>query len=326
MEPIFENIISVENLLSAWKEFVCGKRIRKDVLVFELNLMDNILDLHSDLKNKIYKHSGYEAFKINDPKPRDIHKATVRDRLLHHSIYRILYTYFDKKFIDDSYSCRINKGTHRAINRFQKFSRKVSKNYTKQAYVLKCDIRKFFASINQNILKNILDKHTKDKDILWLLNEVISSFHTEDKVNIGLPLGNLTSQLLVNIYMNEFDQYVKHSLKCKYYIRYADDFVVMADDLVYLKILKTKFALFLKSKLDLDLHPKKVFIKTVTSGVDFLGWINFATHRVLRTSTKRKMFRNIKLKTEDKKGNVVASYFGMLGWGNGWKLQEEIKK
>src|SRR3989338_4041739 len=151
----FEEIISIENLLLALKEFMRGKRNKKDVQEFQLRLMDNILSLHDDLKNRTYVHGGYHAFNLSDPKPRNIHKASVRDRLLHHAIYRILYPYFDKKFICDSYSCRINKGTHKAISRFRSFFRKVSKNHTRSCLVLKCDIRKFFANIDHNILKII---------------------------------------------------------------------------------------------------------------------------------------------------------------------------
>lgn len=154
----YDDIISVENLLETWKEFLRGKRNKKDVQEFQLNLMDNILALHWDLKNKLYKHGPYHAFNISDPKPRNIHKATVRDRLLHHAIYRILYPYFDKKFIHDSYSCRLNKGTHKALNRFNYFACKVSKNNTKQCFILKCDIKKFFASINHEVLINILNR------------------------------------------------------------------------------------------------------------------------------------------------------------------------
>jgi RNA-directed DNA polymerase len=152
----FDSIISTENLLLAWKEFVKDKKQKEDVQKFQLRLMDNIFNLHQDLQNKTYAHGEYKAFKINDPKPRDIHKASVRDRLLHHAIYRILYPFFNNKFIYDSYSCRIDKGTHRAIKRFEVFSRKVSKNNTKICWILKCDIRKFFASIDHNTLKKFL--------------------------------------------------------------------------------------------------------------------------------------------------------------------------
>lgn len=284
--------------------------------------MDNIFLLHSDLKNKSYSHSVYTAFKINDPKPRDIHKALVKDRLLHYAIYRVLYQYFDTKFIYDSYSCRSRKGTHKAMTRFEVFTQKVSKNNTRTCWVLKCDIKKFFASIDHQILKDILQKYIKDDDTLWLLSNIIDSFHTDMKHGIGLPLGNLTSQLLVNIYMNEFDQHIKHSLKLKYYIRYADDFVILSYNKHYLENLLPQISDFLTSKLKLNLHPDKVFIKTIASGVDFLGWVHFPTHRILRTATKKKMMRNLK-KNRYKKESV-ASYSGMLKWGNSYRLKKLI--
>lgn len=273
----YKDIIEIENLLLVWQEFLCGKSKKKDVEEFQLRLMNNIFNLNNDLKNKTYKHGEYKAFKMNDPKPRDIHKASVRDRLLHHAIYRILYPYFDTKFIYDSYSCRLEKGTHKALDRFKSFGNKVSKNNTKTCYVLKCDIRKFFASINHEILKSILKKYIEDKDILWLLSQIIDSFRTFTSLTLsrsdgkGLPLGNLTSQLLVNIYMNEFDQFVKRELKVKYYIRYADDFVVFGDDKEYLKNILKQMKEFLENNLKLQMHPDKVFIKTLSSGVDFLG-------------------------------------------------------
>lgn len=211
----YHDIISIENLLEAWREFKKGKKLRKDVQEFEFKLMENILSLHNDLAQKTYKHSEYTPFNISDPKPRNIHKAIVRDRLLHHAIYRILYTFFDRIFIADSFSCRLNKGTHKALNRFKEFVYKVSKNNTKTCWVLKCDIKKFFASIDHNS-RYIVVKYINDKDTNWLLNQVINSFYSTEPGK-GLPLGNLTSQLLVNIYMNEFDQYIKHRLKIKYY-------------------------------------------------------------------------------------------------------------
>ncbi len=321
----YDNIISTNNLLLAWNEFIKGKKKKIDVQEFQLRLMDNILQLYDDLKNKTYTHGGYKAFKINDPKPRDIHKALVRDRLIHHAIYKILYPYFDKLFIYDSYSCRLNKGTHKAIIRFEYFHRKVSKNNTKQCYVLKCDIKKFFASIDHEILKNILAKHIQDTDTLMLLSNIIGSFKVARQdlaTNIGLPLGNLTSQLLVNIYMNEFDQYVKHKLKAKYYIRYADDFVIISQDKDYLENIKIEISKFLNNNLELQLHPNKVFIKTIHSGVDFLGWVHFPTHRVLRTATKNRMYRN--LKKNGYKIESVASYVGILKWGNEYNLQQNI--
>jgi len=152
---IYKDIISTENLLNSWSEFVRGKKNKKDVAEFSLNLLDNIFKLHKDLRNKTYKHSDYEHFKISDPKPRDIHKASVRDRLLHHAICSIIKPYFDKKFIYDCYSSRDYKGAHRAMNGFRCFAGKVSKNHTKSCWVLKCDIRKLFATIASKILLSI---------------------------------------------------------------------------------------------------------------------------------------------------------------------------
>lgn len=314
----YNDIISLDNLLLAWKEFKKDKKSRIDVQVFERNLMRNILSLHQDLLTKTYRHGAYFAFNISDPKPRNIHKASVRDRLLHHAIYRILYPFFDKTFVNDSYSCRVGKGTHRALRRFEYFARKVSRNHTKTCWVLKCDIRKFFASIDQKILLDILNDYISEKDTVKLLSTVVESFQSTE-VGKGLPLGNLTSQLFVNIYMNELDQFVKHKLKAKYYIRYADDFVVLSRDKNELAILLQKIGDFLTERLMLSLHPNKVSIETFASGIDFLGWVHFPKHRALRTTTKRKMLASVNEKS-------AASYLGLLSHGNAYKLCKIIEK
>ena len=159
-----------------------------------------------------------------------------------------------------------------------------------------------------------------DKQIIWLINEVISSFHST-RLGVGLPLGNLTSQLFVNIYMNEFDRYIKHKLKAKYYIRYADDFVILSDNRKELENLVYTISEFLFENLKLQLHPNKVSIKTLNSGIDFLGWVNFPHHRVLRTTTKRRMIKRIK---ESPKPETLNSYLGLLGHGDAGKLEKEI--
>lgn len=296
------------------------KRHKLDVQEFSLRLMDNILALQTNLQNHTYRHGPYQAFKINDSKPRDIHKATVRDRLLHHAIYRILYPFFDKTFIADSYSCRVGKGTHKAISRFQEFGYKVSQNNTRTCWVLKCDIRKFFANIDQVVLLNILKTYIPDENILTLLREIIGSFYSTERGK-GLPLGNLTSQLLVNIYMNEFDQYMKHTLKAKYYIRYADDFVIFSEDKTWLEEQLVNIREFLLCTLQLELHPEKVFIKTLFSGVDFLGWVHFSDHRILRTATKRRMMRKL---ADNQSLETKNSYLGLLKWGNTEKIKRSL--
>ncbi len=289
---------------------------------FELHLMDNVLALHRELVTKTYVHGGYEAFRISDPKPRHIHKASVRDRLLHHALYRILYPFFDRTFIADSYSCRKDKGTHKAIKRFQEFGSRTSKNYTKTIFILKGDVRKCFASVNQAVLMNILKKRITDTGILWLLGRVIMSFDSGTP-GLGLPLGNLTSQLLINIYLNEFDQFMKHQVKAKCYIRYADDFVIFSHSKEELKNTLVLVDTFLKLNLRLELHPDKVFVKTLVSGVDFLGWIHFSDHRVFRTVTRKRMMKRIE--ELEGKTETVASYLGMLSHGNGRKLRRRIE-
>ncbi len=242
-----------------------GKKKRKDAQEFERDLMANIIKLHNDLAVMSYRHDGYEAFNMSDPKPRNIHKASIRDRVLHRALYRILYPFFDRTFISDSYSCR-------------------------------------------------------DDKILSLISVIVDSFSV--RAGTGLPLGNLTSQLFVNIYMNEFDQFVKHKLKTKYYIRYADDFVILSRDKSWLEELLFRVGDFLEERLKLSLHPDKVFIKTLSSGVDFLGWVHFPDHRVLRTATKRRMIRNIEIKNGNEA--TVQSYRGLLKHGNTHKIAQKL--
>lgn len=278
--------------------------------------MDNIFDLHYDLSNHTYKHGAYQQFKINDPKSRTIQKATVRDRLLHHAVHRKLYPFFDKKFIPKSYSCRNDKGMHRAVNQLRKYCYIVSQNNTKQCWILKCDIKKFFASVDQQTLMRILQKHILDKDTIGLLGEIIYGF----KPN-GLPLGNLTSQLFANVYLNKFDYLIKHKLKVKYYIRYCDDFVVFSENKNYLENLILQIKNFLQNDLKLMLHPEKIFIKTIYSGMDFLGWVNFSDHRVLRGKTRERIFKRLK---ENSSLETLNSYLGLLSHGNTEKIKRNI--
>lgn len=292
--------------------------------------MDNILQLHDDLvtagggtqpgavANGCYQHGDYERFHIADPKPRLIHKASVRDRLLHHAVYRVLYPFFDRTFIADSYSCRNEKGTHKALERFERMSNQVGHNNHRTVWVLKCDVRKFFASIDQQKLLEVLRQYIPDKRIIALLQNIIESFSISP--GQGLPLGNLTSQLLVNVYMNEFDQFIKHDLKIKNYIRYADDFVLLSENHRQLELLLPRIRQFLEKDLKLSLHQNKVSITSLASGIDFLGWVHFPTHRILRTATKRGMLRRIQ---EHAVPETLQSYLGLLCHGNTHKVQQE---
>ncbi len=301
--------------------------------MFACRLIDNIIALHNDLANRIYRHGRYKERHLWDPKHRLIHVASVRDRVLHHAIYRVLYPFFDRTFIGDSYSCRIDKGTHRAINRFRTMAYKVSRNHTRTCWVLKCDIKKFFASIDHEVLLQLLRGYIPDQDVMWLLGQVVKSFCTgvcgspiaveDDTVRrVGLPLGNLTSQLFSNIYMNELDRFAKHTLQAKYYIRYADDFVFLHEDQKWLENQILIIRKFLQERSHLQLHPNKVTIGTFASGVDFLGWVHFTDHRVLRNATSRRMMRKIK---ERPTPETAQSYLGLLSHGNTFNVAQEVR-
>lgn len=313
------NIISAENLFEAWNEFKKGKKKKLDVQKFERNLEDNIFDLYRKLNNKIYRHGNYQSFYVQDPKQRHIHKTGVVDRIVHHILYKYLYKIFDKSFIYDSYSCRLNKGTHKAVGRLEVFTRKVSQNYTRPCWGLKLDIRKFFASVDHQALLQLLKNKIKDENIIWLLNEVTRSFHTEkDK---GMPLGNLTSQIFANIYLNELDQFVKHNLKFRYYIRYADDFLFLSINRIKLIELINPLKQFLKEKLKLELHPKKIIIRKLNWGIDFLGYIVLSYYRLPRTKTRRGIFIKLREKIgSDTFEQSLQSYLGYLKHANSYKI------
>jgi len=324
---LFDEIISLDNLVLAWQEFKLGKNRKKDVQAFEFSLEDNLWQLHTDLKSKKYMHSHYTSFYVQDPKLRHIHKADIRDRVLHHAVFRVLYLIFDKGFIFDSYSCRLDKGTHASVNRLRSFTRKLSVNNTKNIFALKCDIKKFFDSINQDILYELIAKKIKDKDVLSLVNIVIKSYET------GLPLGNVTSQLFANIYMNELDQFVKHKLKQKYYMRYSDDFIILGRDKNDLMSLIAPIQQFLDSKLSLSLHPNKIIIRKYIQGFDWLGYIILPGYRVIRAKTKKRIFKKLKQRscllksgqiTEISYNQTKQSYLSVLKHCKGYKLEREI--
>lgn len=325
---LYQQVISLEHLFQAWDEFKNGKRKKLDVKIFERNLEDNIFLLHDELKANTYNHSPYIAFNIYDPKFRHIHKAEVRDRIVHHAIVSVVEPIFDKNFIYDSYSCRTGKGTHRAVKRLASFVRKLSRNYKDNCFVLKLDIKKFFASVDHEILLEIIGKSIKDRDLMVLIKEVIGSFSR------GIPIGNLTSQLFANIYLNELDRFVKHNLRVKYYIRYCDDFAILSHDREYLEKLIVILAKFLNVKLRLQLHKEKIIIRKYKQGIDFLGYV-ILPHIILpRTRTTRRILKRINEKMgEYQKGRVsefslsqtLQSYLGYLSHANSYKLSQRLK-
>jgi len=336
----YENIISLDNLLGAWKEFIRNKKSKKDVQEFELNLMSNVIALHFDLKSQTYTHGHYQAFNISDPKPRNIHKASVRDRLLHHAIYRILYYHFNQKFIYDSYFCRINKGTHKAVQRFKKFVQKVSRNgklvstaFNRnhvEGYVFKADIYHYFPSIDHAILLDMLKEIIKDEKVIWLMSKLLENFSTSP--GKGMPLGNYTSQFLANVYLNKFDYFVKHGLRIKYYMRYVDDFVIFHQEKRVLGQYQKEIQEYLHG-LALKLHPQKSKILPLRNGVAFLGYRIFHQYMLLRKSNLRRFKRSFEktaeqymqgeMTTQQLKGKIQG-WQGYAQWANTHNFRKKI--
>lgn len=314
---LYSIIVSKKNLFSAWKEFKRGKMNKNDVLRFALNLEENILSLREKFLSGEYKHGGYVKFYVRDPKMRRIHKASVEDRIVHHAVFRVLYSIFENKFVFDSFASRTNKGTHAAIKRFESFAVKLSQNYTKTVWALKCDIRKFFDSIDHEILLKILMSEIQCDKTNSLLANIIGSFESDFRK--GIPLGNLTSQLFANVYMDYFDQFVKSKLRLKYYVRYMDDFVILSENKESLTAVLAVIRRWLKEHLALELHDRKVSFKKWHSGIDFLGYVSFPFHRVLRTRTKKRIFHKLNAKN-------AHSYFAILKHCRGYGISEKIAK
>lgn len=326
MHKTYDDLISIGNIFQAWKEFRKGKKKRKDLQFFERNLEDNLFALQHALQTKTYRHGSYHEFYVHDPKKRHIHRVSVQDRIVHHLLYKYLYYLFDRHFIYDSYACRLNKGTHKGVLRLEEFARKVSKNYTRPCWALKLDIKKFFASVNHAILIKLLKRKIEDHDIFWLIMQVIDSFYYDKGLGKGIPLGNLTSQVFANVYMNELDKFAKHQLKVKYYLRYADDFLILSGDNESLSRLVVPIEKFLRNQLKLELHPNKVIFRRLDWGVDFLGYIVLPHYILPRTKTKRRIFSKLKAKIPGESLNqTLQSYLGYLNHANSFKITQKLK-
>jgi retron-type reverse transcriptase len=229
---------------------------------------------------------------------------------------------FDKHFIFDSYACRKGKGTHKAVKRLDNLVRKLSKNYTSDYWSLKCDIKQFFAAVDHQVLKDIIASKVKDQDIKWLIGNVIDSFSSELGFGKGIPLGNLTSQIFSNIYLNILDHFVKHTLKIKHYLRYADDFLILTkNDKQYDNFIAT-INEFLRNNLKLELHPKKIDKRKLSWGIDFCGYIVLPHHILPRTKTKRRILSKVRSNSDNQ---AVQSYLGYFSHANAYKISEDLK-
>jgi RNA-directed DNA polymerase len=292
--------LGLENIWQSWLNYRKGKQVSRALLRFQYNLEDEIIKLHADLNSGKYKHGGYRSFIVCDNKRRKISVAPIRDRVIHRLIYDHLVGIYDKTFIYDAWSCRKRKGLIGAIDRTQQFLKSFP-----NSYIWQVDIRKFFDSVNHEILINILWRRIEDERTRHLLREVITSFESQHEKQKGIPIGNLTSQIFANIYLNELDRFIKHKMKPLRYLRYGDDFIVIERDFVKLMTIKRATTLFLSRKLKLKLNPKKNHIKKVEQGMNFLGVVIYRKGRVLNKRNRLRIMKKLTAKN-------INSYYGLI--------------
>lgn len=339
---LFEKICTFENLHLAYLKARKCKRYRSEILKFSYDMEENLLNLQEELLCQTYQHGGYREFIVCDSKKRLIKAAPFRDRVVHHALCNIIEPIFEKGFIYDSYACRNGKGTHKAIKRLEKFWRtaEVFAGGGIDLFCLQCDVSKYFDSIDHKILLAIVKRKIIDSKTLWLTEEIINSNYSKkvfenlfDFKLTGIPIGNLTSQLFANIYLNELDRFLKHKLREKFYIRYMDDFLILSHDKRKLHILKQTIKEFLTKELALTLHPKKANIFPVKTGIDFLGYRIFKNYRLLRKSTIKRFTKRMKkyqgklaegTMTEEKFNHSLQSWLAYAEFGNTRGLRRKM--
>ena len=326
---LFTQIYDYRNLYEAFLLAQRRKRSKADVLDFEQNLESNLWDIQNDLIYKTYQPGKYKTFYVYDPKVRLIMAAPFRDRVVHHALCNIIEPIFERRFIDTSFACRVRKGVDAGVDQVTKYLRDAQRKYGVM-YCLKCDVRKYFQSIDKRILRSIVFKKIRCRETRWLINVILDSTEGER----GIPVGNLPSQLFANIYLNELDHFVKERLHVRYYVRYMDDFIILHEDKRYLHCLWKIIAEYLKEQLKLELNQKTA-VFPVRHGIDFLGYRIFPGHKLLRKRYIKRTKRMIKhFEREYKAGNmrreyiqqVLASWNGRAKRANVPFLREEIAK
>jgi hypothetical protein len=340
---IYPRVCDFDNLWLAWRDARRGgKRKWPTVATFEVDLEDNLWALHRELRDKTYRPGPYRHFTLREPKIRRISAAPFRDRVVHHALMRVTWPMFEARMIHDSYACRVGKGTHRAIDRCQAFARK-------HRYVLQCDVVQFFPSIDHAILRTQLARHIACSDTLWLIDRVLESgadvlrdhydmvyFPGDDLLASarprGLPIGNLTSQNWANVYLNDLDQFVKHQLRCRAYLRYCDDFLLFADDKATLWAWRSRVVDML-ANLRLTLHRGRGQVYPVKAGIPWLGFRIFPTHRRLRRRNVKAFSRRFRAQraayaagqmTLDEINRSIQAWIAHAAHGDTYRLRQAL--
>ena len=323
---LYQKIYEFDNLHKSYLLARRNKRYKKNILEFSINLEENLIQIQNELIWRKYKTGEYREFYIYEPKKRLIKALDFKDRVVQHAINNIIEPIFENIFIYDSYACRKNRGIHIGVARLTEFLRKSDK-YDKKIFVLKSDIKSYFSSIDHQILLRLIEKKIKCKDTLNLLQNIINSNGYK-----GVPIGNLTSQLFANIYLNQLDHFVKENLEIKWYIRYMDDFIILHQEKDILRDILKEINIYLNNQLKLELN-KKTSIFPAKHGIDFLGYRIWKTHRLLRKSNIIKFKRTLnkfKKLYKDKKisfdriNSTIQSWIGHAKHANTFNLRRKI--
>lgn len=349
IKGLFGKVIDFENLYEAWCEARRGKRYREEVMLFSDNLESNLIEIQNHLINGTYRVGRYRPFFVYEPKKRLVMALPFRDRVVQWAIYRQLFPLLERQFIDDSFACRKQKGTHKAADRLQYWLRQTDRR-AERYYYLKLDVSKYFYRVDHAVLIGILRRKIKDKRLISLLATIINSEETKfglptgcdpDAIafddwldEVGMPIGNLTSQMFANVYLNEVDQFAKHELRLHYYIRYMDDIIILHPDKSYLWEVKAEIERYLNENLHLQLN-RKTTIRPCSMGIDFVGYRIWATHRTLKKSTAKRIKHRIgflaeALKTgeitKERFDRAVASYNGMMEHFDSGGFKNELNR
>ncbi len=322
----------MDNLEQAFHKSQKGKyKYKKEALKFAMDEVYNLLQLKAEIENGTYKFSGYINFKVTEPKVREINAPHYRDKIVQLAINNVLKQIYQPKFIYDSYACLDNKGTHACVKRIYYFMRKAKWEYGDEATIVKIDIKKFFYSIVRDILKELIARTIKDDEALKLIYLIIDS---ADEIDVlGMPLGNTISQLCANIYLNGIDQYAKRSLSLKYYVRYADDIIIIVENKNRAKEVLELIRVQVETKLGIKLNDNKSKIFPIAQGVNAIGFKIYPTHMLLRNDSKKKIKQKLrKFKpllieekiTIEKVEQILNSWYGHAEQANSYMFVQSL--
>ena len=294
---LFEKIYSFDMLYDAHIKARRGKRNRKEVMEFEQNLEGNLIQLQNELIWGQYRTGEYRRFFVKEPKLREVAALPYRDRVVQHALVAAIEPIWERRFIADSYACRPGRGTHRGADRAEEMLRRVKREHGR-VYVFKADIAKYFSNIDHEILKGLLSKRIACRRTIEVIDEIINSTNAlSERYGVGLPIGNLTSQLWANVYLHELDLFVKHQLREKHYVRYMDDFLFIHHDKAHLQRVRIQIEQFLLDSLHLKTNAKTQIFPVAAIGgraIDFLGYRIWATHRKIRKSSIGRISRTMR--------------------------------